>query len=303
MAASVPTADAARAPMPSARAGAEGRPPRISVVMPSYRQGRWIDAALASLFRQNDPNLEVIVVDGGSDDGTLAVLDRWRVRLAHCLSEPDRGQADALRKGLALASGEILAWLNSDDMHLPWTLAAVRAAFTAEPGLELVHGDRVIVDADGIVTGFRHLPGHSAYLLNRWPWTHQETVFWRRPLFERAGGIDPDLTFAMDYDLFGRLFRMGRCRHLPRPLGVFRWHPLSKSFTQQRNVGAAEIAEVRRRLGTTPRWWERPIGSAYSLLVRGVTRWSGEGRRRDLPPMPPGSPVAAVWPVAGGEPA
>ena len=165
--------------------------PLISVIVPSYNQGHWIDSCLRSLFAQQDSNLEVIVVDGGSTDTTLEVLDLWRPQLAACIVERDDGQADAIAKGFSMARGEILAWLNSDDMHLPWTIGAWRKAFASDESLEMVHGDRVIVDAEGRVTGYRRLPGHSGYWLNRFPWTHQETAAWRRGLYERAGGVDP----------------------------------------------------------------------------------------------------------------
>jgi glycosyltransferase involved in cell wall biosynthesis len=269
---------------------------RISVVVPSFNQGRWLGEALASLLDQGDPALEVIVVDGGSTDETCEVLDRWRPRLAACVSERDDGQAHAIAKGFALATGSIRAWLNSDDAHLPWTLETVRRAFAADPSLECLHGDRIEIDADGRVLGWRRIPGHSAYFLNRWPWTHQETCFWRRELYDRCGGIDTSLRFAMDYDLFARFFERGRCRHLPAFLGAFRWHDRSKSFTQQQTIGNDEIRVVRARYGCTPRWFERPIGRAYSAAIRLGRRVGGprhgatDGRRLAV-----GEPIGALW--------
>ena len=122
----------------------------ISVVVPSFNQGRWINECLHSLFAQADANLVVIVIDGGSTDSTLAVLEHWRPRLAACISEPDRGQAHAIAKGFALARGELLSWLNSDDMHLPWTIRAWRSAFSRDPSREMLHGNRIIMDASAI---------------------------------------------------------------------------------------------------------------------------------------------------------
>jgi len=173
-------------------------PPLISVVVPSFNQGAWVEATLRSLLLQGDPNLEVIVMDGGSTDGTREVLERYRPQLAACVMEPDGGQAEAIARGFSMARGDILAWLNSDDLHMPWTLSTVRSVFTREPKLELMHGGRVVIDADGRIAEYRFLPMHSAYLLNRWPWTAQETCFWRRSLMDRCGGVDPAMRFAMD---------------------------------------------------------------------------------------------------------
>ncbi len=256
--------------------------PLISVIVPSYNQGHWIDSCLRSLFAQQDSNLEVIVVDGGSTDTTLEVLDLWRPQLAACIVERDDGQADAIAKGFSMARGEILAWLNSDDMHLPWTISAWRKAFASDESLEMVHGDRVIVDAEGRVTGYRRLPGHSGYWLNRFPWTHQETAAWRRGLYERAGGVDRSMHFAMDYDLFARFFEAAHCAHLPQYLGVFRWHELSKSAKIQATVGADEMALVRRRRGIPSYSRLHPARMTMSAAVRGFS-WLHGLRSHDPP--------------------
>ncbi|MDZ4753808.1 MAG: glycosyltransferase family 2 protein [Phycisphaerae bacterium] len=269
--------------------------PLCSIVVPSFHQGQWIESALQSLLLQNDPALEIIIVDGGSTDGTRAVLERYRSRLTACIIEPDKGQADALAKGFDLARGDILGWLNSDDMHLPWTLATMRDAFAADPKLDVVHGDRVIIDAEGRITGHCCLPLHSAYLLSRWPRTNQETCFWRRQIWERVGGINREMRFAMDYDLFARLFAAGRCRHLRRHLGAFRWHSASKSFNQQTTIGSEEMALVRTRYGCTPTAWEYPIGVAFSVAVRACSRLAplvplvGDTRA------PVGHNIATLW--------
>lgn len=270
--------------------------PLVSVVVPSYNQGPWIDACLRSLFGQRDPALEVIVVDGGSTDGTREALERWRPRLAHCVVEPDDGQADAIAKGFALARGEILAWLNSDDMHLPWTIARWREAFSRDAGLGMVHGDRVVVDGSGLVTGYRCLPPHRAAWLRRWPWTHQETAAWRRELYARVGGIDRSLRFAMDYDLFARFFRAAPCLHVRAPLGAFRWHPASKSATLQSTVGAEEASLVRARHGIRGSSRAHPLRIATSAAVRAATAMHAlRPHRADGRPTRTGFDIAELW--------
>jgi glycosyltransferase involved in cell wall biosynthesis len=247
-------------------------PALLSVVVPSFNQGRWLDACLASLFAQEDDALEVIVVDGGSTDGTPGILERWRPRLAGCVVGEDSGQADAIGIGFARARGELLAWLNSDDLHLPWTIRRWRDAFERDSALGFVHGDRVVVDADGRVSGRRALPGHSARWLNLFPWTHQETACGRRGLYESVGGIDRSLRFAMDYDLFSRMLVAGRGAHLRGPLAAFRWHPASKTATESATTGAAEVAEVRRRRGIPALPRLHPMRIAMAGAVRLATR-------------------------------
>jgi len=276
--------------------------PLVSVVVPSLNQGRWIESCLRSLVEQGDRRLEIIVVDGGSCDGTREVLERWRPRLAHCVVGPDRGQADAIATGFALAQGDILAWLNSDDMHLPWTIRRWREAFARDPDLEMVHGDRMAIDANGRVTGYRLLPGHSGFWLNRFPWTHQETAAWRRELYDRVGGIDRSLQFAMDYDLFARFFTSGRCAHLRAILGAFRWHAGSKSARQQATVGAEEACLVRARLGIRDASRAHPLRIAMSAAVRTATALHALSPHRvDGSPARRGFQVEELWSSARPE--
>lgn len=247
-------------------------PPLISAVVPSLNHGRFIARAVRSLLAQNDPALEILVIDGGSTDGTAAALAPFRERLAVVVREPDRGHADALRKGFERARGELLCWLNADDLLLPGALAALRGALDADPRATFAHGPRVFIDASDRVTGFRTLPWRSAYALTRWPWTHQETVLMRRRDVEAAGGIDPSLAFAVDYDLFVRLLARGPAVWVDRPLGAFRMHPGSKTVREFATIGRAERDLVARRHGVAPRWYERPIGWAFSAWIRVASR-------------------------------
>jgi len=243
-------------------------PSRISVVVPSMNQARWLGDTLASLVAQRDKDLEIIVMDGGSTDGSDAVLTRFKRHLAHVECGPDAGQSDAVARGFSHATGGILAWLNSDDMHLPWTLASWRETFAQDKSIALIHGDRIVIDEWTRVTGYRVLRGIPNWILARVPWIAQETAAFRREAYDAVGGIDRTMRFAMDYDLFVRLIAHGRVRHLPLQLGAFRWHVASKSATIQTTVGTAEMRRVRDRYGL-PNWPRWHLGRmAASLSIR-----------------------------------
>jgi glycosyltransferase involved in cell wall biosynthesis len=257
-------------------------PPLISAVVPSLNQGAFIADAVRSLLDQHDPALEILVIDGGSRDKTRSVLEPFRRDLRCLLCEPDRGHADALRKGFERASGEFLCWLNADDVLLPGAFAALRAALERSPDATFAHGERVFMDAAGRVTGFRTLPWRSRYALTRWPWLHQETALFRRRDVEAVGGIDPSVAFAVDYDLFVRLLARGPAAWVARPLGAFRVHPGSKTVREFATVGRPERDRIARRHGVAPRWFERPIGVAFSAWIRIASRRAAS--RDGVPP-------------------
>lgn len=247
-------------------------PPLISAVVPSLNQGRFIGKAVRSLLAQEDPALEILVIDGGSTDGTLDELEPLRTRLRFLLSEPDRSHADALRKGFERAEGEFLCWLNADDLLLEGAFASLRSALANRPDASFAHGARVFIDESDRITGFRTLPWRSSYALTRWAWLHQETVLFRRRDFDAVGGIDPSLAFAVDYDLFVRLLARGPAVWVDRPIGAFRLHSGSKTVREFQSVGRPERDRIARRHGVSPRWFERPVGIAYSAWIRAASR-------------------------------
>ncbi len=201
----------------------------ITVIIPTFRQGRFIERTLRSVLAQGEREIEVIVVDGGSTDGTCAILERYSEHLAWWCSEPDRGQAHAINKGLEHARGDILSYLNSDDLHLPWTLREVRRAFERQPHLSFVHSDTIMIDAEDNVIGWTYSPGFAPE--RRGYDLKSETVFWSRWAMEKAGSFDESLTFAMDMDYFCRLYKIGPSKKINRPLGCFRCHAAAKSAT------------------------------------------------------------------------
>jgi len=207
--------------------------PTISIVTPSFGQGHFLERTLYSVINQNYPALEYIVQDGGSTDDTVEVLSRFEGALTHWASEPDDGQGDAINRGFARTSGEIMAYLNSDDLLLPGALAYVANYFRTHPDVDVVYGHRVIIDEHDGEIGTQVLPPHDDEELTLLDFVPQETLFWRRTAWEAAGGqIDASLRFAVDWDLLLRLRASGaKMVRVPRFLGAFRVHEEQKTST------------------------------------------------------------------------
>lgn len=224
-------------------------PPRITVVTPSFGQNRFIGRTLDSVLDQNYPDLEFVVQDGGSRDGTLATLEHYGDRLARWRSEPDAGQGDAINRGFADTRGDIMAWLNSDDLFMPGALATVATYFDAHPETDVLYGDRIIIDERDREVGRWLLPPHDPEVLRWADWVPQETLFWRRSAWDRVGGqIDATFQFALDWDLLLRFQEAGlRIDHIPYFLGAFRLHAQQKTTAQMSDLGVREMARVRRR--------------------------------------------------------
>jgi glycosyltransferase involved in cell wall biosynthesis len=214
--------------------------PLISIVTPSYNQGDYLEETIRSVLEQDYPALEYIVMDGGSTDGSVEIIRKYADRIARWVSEPDAGQSDALCKGFARATGDVMAWLNSDDTLEAGALKTVGAMFAAAPDTDLVYGNMNFIDPKGrkIYTAYPLLELGILRYENRF--IPQQAMFWRRSLFERVGGMDPALRFAMDFDLTLRFLRGGaRTIKIHRVLANFRVHPDAKSSTI-RDVGERE---------------------------------------------------------------
>jgi len=240
-----------RVPTSYLRTMPPSNPPRISIVTPSYEQGRYLGRTVYSVVNQHYPQLEYFVQDGGSDDETPDVLERFDGELSGWISEPDAGQADAINRGFAHTSGEIMAYLNSDDLLLPGSLAFVARYFAAHPDVDAVYGHRILIDEHDRQIGVWVMPPHDDEMLTLADYIPQETLFWRRDLWERAGGqIDVSFKFAVDWDLLLRFRDAGaRIVRLPRFLGAFRIHAEQKTGQQQQLCDEESERLHRRVLG------------------------------------------------------
>jgi glycosyltransferase involved in cell wall biosynthesis len=245
--------------------------PRISIVTPTFNQGRYIEQTLLSILHQGYPNLEYIVIDGGSTDETRQILERYRPKLAHLVSEPDRGQSHAINKGMALATGDILTWVNSDDLLAPGALAAMAMAFHTSQadlvaGVACVFSGAEFVDLHLTSCAPGPLPLRDLLDLdgcwNAGQFFYQPEVMFTRGLWERAGGrVREDLFYSMDYDLWVR-FAAARARlHvIGRPICWYRQHPEQKTHAIAKFK--AELEDCRAGyLAANPGWphsWPAP---------------------------------------------
>lgn len=246
--------------------------PKISIVVPSLNQGVFIEATLQSVINQQYPNLELIVVDGGSTDQTLDVIRQYEAHLHWWVSEPDGGQASAINKGFMRSSGDVMAWINSDDVVAPGALHKIAEYFINNPKVQVVYGDRILINEDGLEIGRWVLPRHSNKVLKWADFVPQETLYWRRESWNLIGArLDESFCFAMDWDFLLRLSEKHvLIRHVPEFLGFFRVHKAQKTSDQISSIGRQEMEVIRRReLGYNPSRWRMILNVLpYLLLAR-----------------------------------
>ncbi|MDH5644367.1 MAG: glycosyltransferase [Candidatus Heimdallarchaeota archaeon] len=206
--------------------------PLVSVVTPSYNQGRFIQATIESVLGQDYPNIEYIVMDGGSSDETVSILQKYGNRLSW-VSENDKGQTDAINKGLRKASGEIVAYLNSDDIYLPNTISKVVEIFVNNPDVDFIYGDFHAIDENGhILDKVKTIPFDHDILLYDANYICQPGSFYRRRLLDEIGLFDDELHFLMDYEFFLRAAkRKAEFFMMPEYLSAIRYHGDCKTLS------------------------------------------------------------------------
>jgi len=231
--------------------------PRVSIVTPSYNQAQFLDETIQSVLSQDYPNIEYIIVDGGSQDGSVEIIQRYSDRLAWWVSEPDRGQTDALNKGFSRVTGDILAWINSDDTYLPGAISDAVAFLQKNPDVGMVYGDAHLVDENGqfmgvfparqtdyhrLMRGFVHIP--------------QQSAFFRANLWKQVGPLDQTIYFAMDYDLWVRLAKVSKLVYYPRLWANFRLQGQAKSVISDHRC-YPDMLRIHRREGGNWLSWLR----------------------------------------------
>lgn len=250
---------------------------KISIVTPSYNQGQFIEAAIQSVLIQRYPDFEHIVVDNCSTDQTADILSQY----AHLqvISEPDRGQSDALNKGFQRATGEIVGWLNADDLYLAGCFDQVGRYFAEHPDVDIVYGDFRWIYEDNRVRQIRRELGFDRFMLNYLHFCYIPTpsAFFRRKIFDDANWIDLSFQYAMDYEWLLRLAAKGyRFAHIPEIWADFRWHAEGKS-TKASVVHRQEHERAIRLhnpwLGSLPPALQSPTRKSLELLARSKRYW------------------------------
>jgi glycosyltransferase involved in cell wall biosynthesis len=231
--------------------------PLVSIVTPSFNQASYLEAAMLSVIEQDYPSIEYLVIDGGSTDGSVELINKHAGKLAYWVSAPDRGQTDAINKGFTRASGKYLAWLNADDRLLPGAVKEAVEFLEGHPDNGMVYGDADYVDSRGHIVG-RFPAAQTDYAALRRGYVHvpQQAAFWRRDLWQQVGPLDPSFVFAMDYDLWVRLAKISKLQHLPRLWAQFRLHEDSKTLQNDQRAWD-EMLKVHWREG----------GSFISIIV------------------------------------
>jgi len=205
--------------------------PLVTIVTPSFNQAKYLETTIMSVLNQDYPNLEYIIVDGGSTDGSLEIIKKYQDRLAWWVSESDSGQTDAINKGFSRASGQILAWINSDDTYCPGAVSQAVAFLMEHPNWGMVYGDANFISENGMTIG-KFPAAQTDYEKLRLGYVHipQQASFFRASLWKRVGPLDPSFYFAMDYDLWVRLARLAALVYIPRMWANFRLHQDAKTI-------------------------------------------------------------------------
>lgn len=229
-----------------------GRPwPKISIVTPSLNQGQFVEETILSVLGQGYPNLEYIVVDGGSVDNSVETIKKYEKYLTSWTSAPDDGQSDAINKGFARSTGEILAWLNSDDLYLPDALTFVAEVFELAPEIDLVTGGYIgYCSQTDYISAVRpcgvHLPPTAGRLFVSGAYCGQSSTFWRRRAWKNSGPLDHQLSYAMDLDFWIQCYFAGhQFKLVDRYLSIYRQHENQKTFDWQKYL--QESQEVRSK--------------------------------------------------------
>ena len=234
----------------------------VSIITPSFNQAKYIERTINSVLSQDYKDIEYIVIDGGSTDDTLEIIEKYADKLSYWVSEKDFGQTDAINKGFSKAKGDIIAWINSDDTYMPGAVAQAVAYLEANPEVGLVYGDANFIDENDNVIG-KFPARQTDYKRLRQGYVHvtQQAAFFRKDVWDKVGPLDPSFYFAMDYDLWVRIAAIAPVVYLPRLWANFRLHSDAKTISADDRCWP-EMLRVHRRNGGS---WFSIIYAKYCI--------------------------------------
>jgi glycosyltransferase involved in cell wall biosynthesis len=215
--------------------------PLVSVVTPSYNQGEFLEDTIRSVLAQDYPAVEYLIVDGGSSDTSVDIIESYSSQLAWWVSEPDEGQASAINKGMARAKGEIVAWLNSDDLYFPGAIQGAVDEILDNPQVGLVYGNAVTIDEKGHPIRELIFPDWSLEDLIQFRIICQPAVFMRRSLYEKVSGLDPNFHFMLDHHLWIRIANQAPVKHVSALWAAARHHKAAKNVSQSSGFGRESL--------------------------------------------------------------
>lgn len=264
--------------------------PKFSIVVPSFNQGKYIEETIRSVLDQDYPSKELIVIDGGSTDGTCDVIRKYEDRIAYWVTEKDRGQAHAVNKGFAAATGDVFGWQNSDDVYLPGAFRKVASEIAARPDGDIYYGHIRFLDRDGVIVDEnRAVPVRMFNLLYDGSLVRNQAAFFRRRVWERIGGLEEEFRFCMDREFFLRAAHLDMVFRLVREfLGAFRVHGESKTSTLQaarRREDDRLLETYLGRVGSLRRGGGKTLSLVFRLLAyvwQGDFAYAGDRLLRNL---------------------
>lgn len=256
--------------------------PKISVITPSFNQAKFLEATILSILNQNYLNLEYIIIDGGSTDGSVDIIKRYASKLAYWVSEPDSGQSHAINKGLNIATGDWICWQNSDDIFYPSTFLKIAEITKKSPEVDFIIGDINLIDERAnILRDVRYVkPTYRSLLAEGMILTNQ-AAFWRKDLQNKVGLLDQNLHYGFDYEWFLRLLAVGKCAvHIPVIMGALRLHEDTKTSKSQpmfnieykRILKGRELPNLMKLIFIIRRLFLMSLRGQFKYIFRGLFR-------------------------------
>jgi glycosyltransferase involved in cell wall biosynthesis len=226
--------------------------PRISIVTPSYNQGHFIEETIRSVLLQGYSNLEYIIIDGGSSDNSVEIIKKYEQYLSYWVSEPDKGPTDAINKGWQKTSGEIIAYLNSDDAYLPGALAAVAEAFQQQLDAKVICGNELKVNSEGFVIEESNIKTSDRLSLLNLNFISQPATFVKKSALDLAGGIDLSIKYTFDFELWLRITRLNSIKCIPNLIAITRWHNDTITLTRRSEIGSELVRVIHEEMVNYP---------------------------------------------------